>query len=207
MTEKILKDLELVEVAYDDTKATLTFIDRDAGEVREVNFNKKVYDRENNKWISNDEKAQKVEEQVQEFFNTSFDKLNDAVGTKHDIYAYDTFNSMQHIDQVEKFKKEQNGKVYQDVVVKEIFDDGIAIRIRYDIDGNTYETKYTYAKYMEATKEWFPNPQEKTKKYKKFKDTFGVLFEENDSIIGKEIMVKVNNAFGKFYYGEIMQLG
>lgn len=205
MSETILKDLELVEVEYNDSKkkATLSFVDRENGELREVNLNKQVY--VNEKWVDDEAKTEKVEGYAKEYFNTDFLTLDTQIGTKHDIYAYDDFCALYHIDQVEKFNSEQKGLIFN-TQIKEILDDGIALRIRYEIDDTTYETKYTYAKYLESTKEWLPNPNEKKKKLKKFEDTFNVPFENSDELIGKDIMVEVQVAFKKFYYGEIKKL-
>lgn len=61
----------------------------------------------------------------------------------------------------------------------------------------------TYADYMEDLKQWFTNPQKKVKQFKKFENKFGVSVENSDEIIGKEIMVEVKVAFGKFPYGDI----
>lgn len=207
MTELLKKDLELVEVERDEKlpKATMTFLDAEAGEIREVSFNKNSYDPDSKKWIEDAEKAQKVEDWSQEYFGLTFDQLENAIGTKHDIYCYDKFNSLFPVKQVAKFKEEQSGQIFTTEITG-IEDDGIKIAIFYEIDGETYQTKYTYAKYMEQTKQWFPNPNDKTKKLAKFKDVFNVPFEEKDSLIGRSIMVEVKSAFGKFYYGEIKKL-
>lgn len=69
--------------------------------------------------------------------------------------------------------------------------------------GETYESKMTYAKYYEATKEWFVDPQKKDAQFNKFKDKFGVSVEKADRIVGKDIMCEVKVAFKKFAYAEI----
>ena len=51
-----------------------------------------------------------------------------------------------------------------------------------------------------------PNPNERAKKLTRFKDTFGVPFEQKDTLVGKPIMVEVKIAFGKFPYGEIKKM-
>ena len=89
---ELLKNLELVNVEYENEgqKAILTFLDEERGEVRTVNFNKQVY--ADGKYINDQTKEQKVESWCAEYFDTSFDKLQKAIGTRHDIYAYDNFN-------------------------------------------------------------------------------------------------------------------
>ena len=46
MTNEILEQLELVDVIFEDNKkVTLVFLHEERGEIREVNFNKQVYDK------------------------------------------------------------------------------------------------------------------------------------------------------------------
>lgn len=54
---ELLKDLELVAVEYENQgqKAVLTYLDRDHGEIRTVNFNKQAY--KNGSYVDDDEKS------------------------------------------------------------------------------------------------------------------------------------------------------
>lgn len=196
------KDLELAEVVYsgDKKKATMAFLDRDLGEVLEVNFNKQEY--KDGNWIDNEEKAEQVNEWCKEYFDLKFEDLTKAIGRKMDVYKYEKFNSLWEVNYVEKFKVEDEGKIIQ-TKISEVVDDGRAIRIRFEYNGSTYESKMGYAKYYEATKEWFTDPQKKDAQYKKFKEKFGVSVEKADSIVGKDIMCEVKVAFKKFAYVEI----
>lgn len=202
---QLLEQLELMEVVYEDNnnKAVLTFLDRDAGEIREVNFNKKIY--ENDKYVENKEKAEKVEKWCKDIFDLTFDNLTKAIGEKHDIYAYDNFNSLFEVDIVEKFSKDMVGQII-DTEIKEIIIDDQAIKIRFDYEDKTYESRMGYAKYLEDIKTWFVDPQKKKKQYEKFIEKFGVPCEEKDSLIGQRIMVEVKIAFNKFVYNEIKPL-
>lgn len=202
---ELLKDLELVEVAIDDGKAVLTFLDEEHGEIREVNFNKKIYDSDKNKWVEDAAKAEKVEKRSKEYFNLSFDELGKAVGERHNIYAYEKFNSLWEVEQIEKFDKEMLGQIIE-TQIKEIEDDGKAIRVKFEYEGKLYESKMSYADYMETRKQWFVNPQKKTKQFAKFESKFHVPFEEKETLIGKSIMVEVKQAFGKFVYAEVKPL-
>ena len=100
---ELLKNLELVEVTTNDGKATLTFLHEERGEIREVNFNKNVYDESTGKFIPDADKAAKVEEWCQEYFKLTFDKLSHR--HPEDVYAYDTFNSLWESEQIKKFDK------------------------------------------------------------------------------------------------------
>lgn len=196
------KDLELAEVVYsgDKKKATMVFLDRDLGEALEVNFNKQEY--KDGNWVDNEEKAEQVNKWCKEYFDLKFEDLTKAIGRKMDVYKYEKFNSLWEVNYVEKFKVEDEGKIIQ-TKISEIVDDGRAIRIRFEYNGSTYESKMGYAKYYEATKEWFVDPQKKDAQYNKFKDKFGVPVEKADSIVGKDIMCEVKVAFKKFAYVEI----
>lgn len=196
------KGLELVEVEYtnDNKRAILKFLDMENGELLEVNFNKQAW--VNGEYVDDEEKAAKVDEWCQKYFDTTFDDLASKVGETHDVYKYEKFNSLWEADEVNKFDVKQKGQIFT-TNIESISDTGQKISIRYKVDGDLYETKYQYADYVEQLNQFFPNPQKKLKQYKKFKDLFGVDVENADEIIGKEIMVEVKVAFGKFAYGEI----
>ena len=197
----LIKQAELVEVTYDeDKKATLTFLDREAGEIREVSFNKQVY--KDGKYIDSEEKAKTVDEWCNTYFGKKFDKLSDCIGMKKDIYAYTTFSSLFEVDMVDKFTKEMKGKIIQ-TEVRDVVVDDLFIRVRYEYEGNVYETKYAMCKYVEAMQKYFPDPVKKQKELEKFEKKFGMSVEEKDFLIGQPIIVEVKSAFGKFYYGEI----
>ncbi|KAA9519568.1 hypothetical protein DCK39_15620, partial [Listeria monocytogenes] len=111
-----LEQLELVEVVIKEGKATLQFIDMDRGELREVIFNKNVFDKEKNEFVPDEEKAAKVEEWCQEYFQLTFDDLSKAVGEKRDVYAYDKFNSLWESEQIAKFDKDMVGQIISSTV-------------------------------------------------------------------------------------------
>ena len=199
---EIRKELELVNVEYEsgNKKAVMTFLDRERHQVRVVNFNQQSYD--NGKYVDDPEKAQKVEQWCHDYFQTSFDRLTDCVGQKKDIYCYERFNSLWEVDQIEKFTVDMVGQIYQ-TEVKEITVDDYFIKIRYEIEGKTYESKMTFGVYNKDLKEWFQDPQKKAMQYKKFEDKYHVPVERKDELIGHPLMVEVKAAFGTNYYGDI----
>lgn len=202
---ELLKDLELMEVAINDGTATLTFLDAEKGEIREVFFRKNKYDRDKNKFVPDEKQAAQAEEWAQKYFGVCFDDLGKAVGQVKDVYAYDNFNSLWESTVVEKFTKDQTGEIFS-TKIKEIEDDGNAIHIRFDYNGKTYQSNMGYSKYDETRKQWFVNPQKKQKQYKKFEEKFYVPIENKDELTGKEIMVEVKVAFGTNTYAEIKKL-
>ncbi|WP_246516504.1 hypothetical protein [Salicibibacter cibarius] len=202
MGEQILEQLELVDVENDGNKAVLTFLDEDNGEIREVNFNKQSFDQDKGKFVDDPDKAEKVEEWSQEYFNLPFDQLGQAVGDRKDVYAYDRFNALWPVKMISKFSKDDEGQIFETEVTK-VHDDGKAMHIEFEYEGDTYESKMTYADYLEAKKQWFVNPQKQKKQYAKFEDKFGISPDNMEELEGKSIMVEVKVAFGKFPYAEI----
>jgi hypothetical protein len=203
MTKELLEQLELVDVVFEDNKkATLVFLDESRGEIREVNFNKQVYDQDTKKFVDDAEKAQKVEEWAQEYFGLEFDRLAEAIGERKDVYCYDNFNSLFEVQMVTKFEEDMLGQVFETEVTN-AFDDGKKIAIQFEYEGNLYESKMQYADYVEARKEWFINPQKRAKQYAKFEEKFGLLVGEIEQMIGKTVLVEVKKAMGKYMYSEI----
>lgn len=203
--EQVAKDLELVEVTYEGQKAVLTFLDREEGLIRKVNFNKQSYDEKTKKFIDDSEKSEKVETWCKEYFNVTFDTLTDAIGQQKDVYVYDGFNSLFEVAQIDKFSSDMEGDIFN-TEIESIEDTGTKISIQYKYDDKLYESKFQYAKYVEALKEWFTDPNDKKKAFEKFEKKFGVPFEEKDGLIGKTIMIEVKKAGGKWMYGEIKQM-
>ena len=198
----ILENLELVEVTIENGKAVLTFLDEHNGEIREVNFNKNVYDSDSNKFVPDADKAIKVEEWCQQFFQVTFNDLPLAVGDRKDVYCYDKFNSLFEVQMVAKMGEDMVGQILS-VEVAEVLDNGNAVQIRFEYDGETYESKMGYSTYLEVKKEWFVNPQKQQKQYAKFEEKFHIHIDNKEELVGKTIMVEVKKAMGKYIYNEI----
>jgi hypothetical protein len=200
-----LENLQLIEVEITDGKATMLFANDDMTLGYPVSFNKNIYDNLQNKFVADDEKAAKVEEWCKEHFDTEFDNLPNCKGVRKDIYAYDDFNSLWKSERPNKFPLDWEKKLFN-TEIKDITADDVAIRIQYEIDGDLYETKYTYAKYLEAEKKYITIPSDKRKKLAKFHEVMGLPFEDKDSLIGKTITIQVKTCFGDKTYAEILQV-
>ena len=203
MTNELLEQLELVDVIIEDNKkATLVFLHEERGEIREVNFNKQVYDQKTKKFVDDAEKAQKAEEWAQEYFGLDFDQLAQAIGERKDVYCYDNFNSLFEVKIPTKFEEDMLGQVFE-VEVTNAFDDGRKIAIQFEYEGNLYESKMQYADYVEAKKEWFINPIKQKKQYEKFESKFQMPVTEVENMIGKNVLIEVKKAMGKWIYTEV----
>jgi cell division protein FtsI/penicillin-binding protein 2 len=200
--KNLRKDLELIEVVYnnDNKKATMTFLDVENGEVLDVNFNKQSYD--NDKFVDDPEKEKRVDEWCEEYFGTTFDKLGEQVGVRKDVYRYDRFNSLWETKITEKFSLDDKGKIIQ-TEISRIEDDGKGIHIYFEHEEKEYVSKMMYSDYVESVRSWFTNPQKKLRQEAKFLDMFGVPVEEAEKIVGCPIMVEVKVAFKKHPYAEI----
>ena len=195
-------NLVLVNVEYenDNKKVVLTYLDEERKQIRTVNFNKQSY--KDGKYIDDPTKAEKVEEWCATYFKTGFGDLRSCIGQKNDIYTYERFNSLWETDMIEKFSSDMKGQIFQSEV-KEIVVDDYFIKIRYVIDGKTYESKMGYGIFMKDSRTWYQDPIKKDVQFRKFEEKFHVPVEQKDALIGHPLMVEVKSAFGTNYYGDI----
>lgn len=199
---EIRKNLELVAVDYESNgkKAVMTFLDAERRQVRVVNFNRQSF--RDGKYVDDPDKAEKVDQWCADYFKCGFAELGEQIGVKLDVYCYDRFNSLWEIEQIAKFTADMVGQIYQ-TEVKDIAVDDYFIKIHYDIEGRTYESKMSYGIFMQGTREWYQDPVKKESQYKKFEEKFHVPVERKDELIGHPLMVEVKTAFGSNYYGDI----
>lgn len=190
-----LEQLELVEVGYNDAKVTLTFLDPEAGEIREVNFNKKSFDKDTQKFVADDEKAAKVEAALQEHFGLSFDGMEAAVGQKRDVYCYEKFNSLSesNVREVAKFTADDVGQILSGEILEVALEqEGIRIFVEYE--GLTYRSNMGFSKKVGDT--YFIDPLKKPKQIAKFEEKFGVKAEDGETLVGKTVMFEVKKMGG-----------
>ena len=201
------RELTCVQCEYNESKkkATLTYFEEETGKIYEVGFNRQSY--KDNKYVDDPEKAAKIDEMIKEDLGegVTFDTLGTVVGKSATVYVYNTFSSLHPVDVVEKFTKEMVGDVYN-TQIKEIVDGDYAIKIRYEINGVTYESKMVHGKWLEPMKRWAYDDIKREKQYKKFEEKFLVPIARKDELIGKKIMVEVKTAFGQAIYGDIKKL-
>lgn len=199
------EQLELVQVEYDNKSVNLMFLDEEDGFLRKVVFNKQVYDYNKNQFVDDPKKSEEVDKWCEEYFNTTFDKLEDCIEVRKDVYVYDRFCSLWEVNMVNKFPDEMVGDIFN-TEIEEIEDDGLKIVVKYRYNDTLYQSKFQYGTYINSMKKWFVEPTDKNKAYDKFENKFKVPFSEKDSLIGRDIMVEVKKAMGKYTYGEIKPL-
>jgi hypothetical protein len=190
---RLLENLELVAVEFEDAKATLTFLNEDEGTIHEINFNKKAYDKDTKKFVPDEEKAAKVEEWSQEYFGVSFENLGQAVGDRKDVYCYDSFNSLFEVKQTSKFDIDIVGQILS-VEVSDVVLDDEGIRILVDYEGDTYRSNMGFTK--KVGENYFVDPIKKNKQIEKFKEKFGIDIADRDQLVGKTLMIEVKKFGG-----------
>ncbi|MEX5937677.1 hypothetical protein [Mammaliicoccus sciuri] len=199
---EIRNALPLEEVEYNEGVATLTFLDKEQGQILQVKLFSKKFDKDAKKMVEDSEQAERAEKHAQDYFGVAFDDLNKAVGQEHDIYVYPRFCSLWEVDVVEKFSKDMEGEIFQ-TTIEEVKDDGKGIHIRFKYEGKLYESKMMYADFKTSLRQWFVNPNKQNMQYSRFEDKFGVSIDNADEIVGNEIMVEVKVSFGIHAYAEI----
>jgi hypothetical protein len=202
--QEIKPQLELVDVQFEDNnkKALLIFLDEEMGEIREVSFNKQKYDQDAKKFVDDAEKAEQVEKWCDEHFGLTFDTLGQAIGTRKDIYCYPNFNSVFEVQMIAKFDEDMLGQILNVEIVKAL-DDGKKISLQFEYEGNLYESKMQYADWLDSRQEWFVNPVKKKKQFEKFETKFNMPVSEIENMVGKQVLVEVKKALGKYIYSEI----
>ncbi len=204
--KELRRDLELVDVEMGDDgdTAILNFIDSEAGELYEVKYHKKRYNKETNKFEPNEEQEKWVQGRIKEDMGCSFEELGDQIGAHKDVYHYDNFNSLQKSDIPEKFAEDMVGQIIQ-AVIKNIDVDREGIRIKFDYDGKTYESKMGFTKKLDD--KWYVDGVKKSRQENRFLNKFHVRLDEKEKLYGTKIMVEVKEfAANGAIYSDIKKL-
>ena len=196
--------LPLVEVQQDQDKTVFTFLDRERGEIRDVTFNSKKYNPDKNSWDRSEEQEAKVEEWAQTYFGVTYQELPNLQGKdiEKDVYCYDRFNSLWEVSMIAKFDEDMEGQLLF-VTVSEVVEEVSGLKIRFEYEGETYQSNMGWGKYLEFTNEWFADPLKRAKVEAKFEDKFGIPFSKKEELVGKDVTVEVKKAMGKYIYAEI----
>lgn len=202
--ENLRKDCKLIEVVRegDPEEITLVFFDEEVDCIREVYWKLGVWNDEKREMVKDKEKAAKVAEWSKEYFDLELDELDKAIGVTKDVYVYDRFNSLWEANIINKFTLDNVGEMFS-TTISEVTVDDVAIKVAFEYDGKKYEKGYKVAQWNDTLNRFVKNPILRTKSFEKFEKLFGVNPNDADSIIGKEIMVEVKVAFGKFAYADI----
>lgn len=184
----------------------MKFYDAKNDLLRTVKFNKQSYDREQGKFVDDQEKAQKCEEWSQKYFGCSFDEVPEQVGVSRDVYVYDNFCSLWESEDTQRAKKFDGPiKGIIKTQIENIYLDNVGIHVEYKYNDELYESKYTTSEFIKDLKKWVRDPDREARAYKRFKEIYGVDFSQKDQLIGREIQVQVKKAFSS-YYGEVLPM-
>lgn len=196
-----IKNCEVVEVNQDQDVVLFQLLDKEKLEVHTIKWNKKAYDAEHKKFVESEEKEKQVEEWANQYFNLNLEEIEKAIGQVKDVYAYDTFDSLWEC--VQKIPPELEGQILS-ATIKAITLEKEGIRIDFDYEGDVYRSNMSFTDKIGDT--YYINPQKRKKAVEKFEEKFHVPVEESDKLIGKQIMVEIKKAFGKFIYADIKKL-
>lgn len=204
---ELIKNCEMIKAEIvNGTRLEMKFYDRENDVLRTVKFNQQRYDREKGQFVDDPDKAQQCEEWAQKYFGCPFDEVPEHVGVSLDVYVYENFCSLWESEETQRAKKfDKPVKGILKTKISNIYKDNIGIHVEYQIDGDTYESKYTCAEYVQSLKKWVGDPEREARAMKRFKEIFGKDFSAKDSLIGTDIQVQVKKAFTS-YYGEILPL-
>lgn len=189
---KVLEQAELVEVSYNESgkKVTVTFLDAEAGEIREVHFNKQGWDKDAQKFVDDEKKSAQVDEWITEYFGLTFETLSEAIGSRHDVFCYEKFNSMFESTQreVAKFDEDYVGQILNgEITAIDVESEGIRFYVEHE--GVTYRANMSFSKMVGG--KWYVDPQKRSKQMVKFQDKFQVAADDAEQIIGKTVMFEV----------------
>lgn len=197
------ENLMLVDIVNEESKVTFKMLDTEVGEVCDVTWQLMKYDTVNKEWIESPEVTERVEGFSQKVFGVPFSKVKDCIGNEYDVYEYDRFNSFWKSNV--RFTPEMKNKTYDTIITGIEENPQIGIIVTYDIDGNTYNSKYNYTEWLPKLNQGFFNKTKMLRAKERFKDTFGVdNLDDLKQFIGRKIKVKVKPAGKDGLYGDIM---
>lgn len=188
---EILKDLELVDVIESEDRYSLNFLEPTYQEIHEVIWNKKSYDRENQEWIDSPDQLVKIANYSKEYLGFDLSEIQKAVGQKHDIYSYETYESLWETDR--RFYKEDVSDKLRTGIIKSIERTLDGITIRFSYDGGTYRSN------MKFLKDGRRDAQKRKKQLRVFEDKFGVPIDKKDELIGSKVIFKVKDFRGNIF--------
>lgn len=191
------ENLPLLEVEQDDTYIILTFVDEEKNECHDIKWKKQKFDPDEQAYVDDPNKLKQCEEWAEKYLGVTLDNLEDAVGQTHNIYAYETFESLWEADA--KFEEDMVGQIINSKF-KDVEETSDGIIIRFDYDGATYRSNMKYTVFKAGR--YMVSPQKRNNQKNRFEEKFGVPLEQADSLIGKDIMVEVK-AMGKNIYCDV----
>lgn len=197
------KNLTLVDVIKEDARITFKMLDENAGKVYTVKWTTMGYDQANREWIEDQNVENRVQNWAQTYFGVALDEVENLIDLATlDVYEYENFCSFWKSDA--KFKPEMKGKTF-DATIESIEENpSIGILVKYNIDDETYCSKYNYTEWLKRLNKGFLNDEKIKKARERFANLFGVNYSDDLSQFkGRTIKVKVKAA-GKSLYGEIV---
>lgn len=199
---EVLKNLPLENVIKEDNKVILEFLNEQEGELRQIEWYTQLYDIPSKTWYADDKKMKQVENWSQEYFGLPYEDLEKAVGATKDIYVYEEYDSLW--ERVVPFDEKDYGRTKKGKITEiNLNPDTIEI-IFVQKDGVKRRANMRFTE--KRGDDFYIIPKKKKKAINNFNKLFGVPIENREEVIGKEMMVQVDKAFGNVFYSKILGL-
>lgn len=198
---QVYPQLELVSVQDSPEKVTMIFLDDEHGEIHNIIWRKQKFNSQTQEYEEDESKLDQVKGWAEQYFGLPLENLYDAIGTKMDVYAYDTFDSLWESDKKFDPKTDVNQVFNTTIKSIDLKEDGITIH--YEWKGDTYGSNMKFTEQFNG--KFYPNPQKRARQLRKFEEKFHTSIDNKDDLIGDSIMVTVRKV-GKYAYGDITYL-
>lgn len=200
---KYYKDLECVQAVNNNNTLIFTYVVPEEKEIKEIKFHLDRYDNVKKKYVKDKKQKNRVIEWLRNYYGIdNVDDIQEAVGLVHDIFDYETFCSLWETEVIQKFTEDMVGKIIT-CTITDIMDDGNRILIKYEYDGDIYQSKMNYSQWL--IDGWYIDSIKKKRQFENFEKKFGVPFEQRESLIGKDINVEVKQ-LSEHFFGDIKKL-
>jgi hypothetical protein len=187
---KYLGKLELLEVNEEEFTTTFTFLYAEFGEIREVTWFIGLYDKNTKKWKKDDNQADKYVNNVAEILNSTPAHLQDLIGQSFDVWDGEKFSYLWEPVEISKFDADEAGQIYNATIVAVDEYEAKAV-IRVQLGEKMYVSNLNWGKWVQSLNKSLPDPHKKQKQLEKFKKKFHVDFDNRESLIGKNVMIEV----------------
>lgn len=187
---KYLGKLELLEVNEEEFTTTFTFLYAEFGEIREVTWFIGLYDKNTKKWKKDDNQADKYVNNVAEILNSTPAHLQDLIGQSFDVWDGEKFSYLWEPVEISKFDADEAGQIYNATIVAVDEYEAKAV-IRVQVGEKMYVSNLNWGKWVQSLNKSLPDPHKKSKQLEKFKKKFHVDFDNRESLIGKNVMIEV----------------
>lgn len=202
---KYLGELELlmVDKGKDDHVTTFKFLHDETNEIREVVFFKDTYDSEVKEFKPDADQYEKYVKNLETYLHVTPDTVYDAVGKKFPVWAGEKYDYMWEPTEFYEFPTQFKGQNF-DAVIEDIWYDEskegtpqeqtrVTFVLKLKEHGKLVKSNMNWGEWVPSLKRSFSNPRKRYMQMQNFEEKFGVLFENRNEIIGKDVKIEVKS--------------